>query len=77
MSVRNDPGPEVSPAMLAAAYPAFQISLEPRGSHQLRWAAVRKKATDQGLYAVVTPDLDELHAVLAAAAAGRPGNGRS
>jgi hypothetical protein len=63
----------MSLARLTAAYPEFRISLEPRGWPELRWAAVRTRAADPGLYAVITPDLGELHAILAAAAISRPG----
>jgi hypothetical protein len=69
---RDNSDGQMSLAMLAVSYPEFRITLEPHGWHELRWAAVRVTAADPGLYAVITPDLGELRAVLAAAV-GRPG----
>jgi hypothetical protein len=63
----------MSLAMLTVTYPEFRISLEPHGWDGLRWAAVRTKGADPGLYAVITPDLGEPHAVLAAATISQSG----
>jgi hypothetical protein len=68
--VQHPPGDhadQVNLALLALTYPAFRIGLEPGRSHRPRWSAVRKHRAAPGLYAVITPDLDELHAVLATA----------
>jgi hypothetical protein len=68
-------GDEMNLALLVVAYPAFKFSWYLHPSREPRWAAVRKNAADPGLYAVVTPDLNELHAALTTAgiAAARPG----
>jgi hypothetical protein len=58
---------EMNLASLVVAYPAFTISWYPHPWREPRWAAVRKNVTDPGLYAVVTPDLSELHATLSTA----------
>ena len=58
---------EMNLALLVVAYPAFAFSWHPHAWREPRWAAVRKNAADPGLYAVVTPDLGELHATLTAA----------
>jgi hypothetical protein len=55
-------------ALLVVAYPAFMFSWYQHPSREPRWAAVRKNAADPGLYALVTPDLSELHAALTTAA---------
>jgi hypothetical protein len=53
-------------ALLTIAYPAFTITCHPHGWRQPRWEAVRKNSAHPGLYALITPDLDELRATLAA-----------
>jgi hypothetical protein len=58
---------EMNLALLVVAYPAFTFSWYPHPSREPRWAAVRKNAADPGLYALVTPDLSELHAALTSA----------
>jgi hypothetical protein len=65
------PGPPAAPddtslALLTITYPAFTITCHTYGWRQPRWQAVRKNPADPGLYAIITPDLDELHATLAA-----------
>jgi len=52
--------------LLILAYPAFTITRQTCTWRKPRWEAVRKNTADPGLYAVITPDLDELAAVLAA-----------
>jgi hypothetical protein len=52
--------------LLTLAYPAFTITRHPCTWRRPRWEAVRKNTTEPGLYAVITPDLDELATVLAA-----------
>jgi hypothetical protein len=49
---------------LTIAYPAFRFSQLAHGWRGPRWLALRKNSTDQGLYAAVTADLDELRAAL-------------
>jgi hypothetical protein len=62
-------------ALLVLAYPAFAFSWYPHAWREPRWAAVRKNAADPGLYALVTPDLGELHATLTAAGIERASPG--
>jgi hypothetical protein len=59
--------PDIDPGipLLALAYPEFSIGQSSRGRHGPTWTVIRKDPTQPGLYAVVTPDLDELRAVLA------------
>jgi hypothetical protein len=52
--------------LLTIAYPAFRITRHDGTCRPSRWEAVRKNPVDPGLYAVITPDLDEIRAVLAA-----------
>jgi hypothetical protein len=59
---------EVRPDQLAVTYPAFAITCQPRGWRGVQWEAIRKNGAEPGLYAVITADLAELGAVLAAAA---------
>jgi hypothetical protein len=56
---------------LTSAYPAFAITRQHYTWRKPRWEAVRKNPREPGLYAAITPDVDELRAVLAAAI--RPG----
>jgi hypothetical protein len=51
--------------LLMTAFPAFTITCYPHGWREPRWEAVRRNPADPGLYAVITPDLAELHAILA------------
>jgi hypothetical protein len=59
---------EMNLAVLVVTYSAFTFSWCPYPWREPRWAAVRKNAADPGLYALVTPDLSELHAALTTAA---------
>jgi DMSO/TMAO reductase YedYZ heme-binding membrane subunit len=52
--------------LLTLAYPAFTITCHHHTWRKPRWEAVRKNTADPGLYAIVTPDLAELAAALAA-----------
>jgi hypothetical protein len=52
--------------LLTIAYPQFTITRHHQPWRWPRWEAVRKDAREPGLYAAITPDLDELAAVLAA-----------
>jgi hypothetical protein len=51
--------------LLTIAYPAFTITRQHYTWRKPRWEAVRKNPAATGLYAVITPDLDELSAALA------------
>jgi hypothetical protein len=51
---------------LTSAYPAFAITRQHYTWRKPRWEAVRKNPREPGLYAAITPDVDELRAVLAA-----------
>jgi hypothetical protein len=63
----DDTADEVNLTLLRIAYPQFWFWRFARGGrHRLRWTAVRKNGADPGLYAVVTADLSELAAALAA-----------
>jgi hypothetical protein len=53
-------------SLLTLAYPAFIITRQHCTWRRPRWEIVRKNPADPGLYAVITPDLDELRAILAA-----------
>ena len=52
--------------LLTIAYPAFTITRQHYAWRQPRWEAIRKNPAEPGLYAAITPDIDELRAVLAA-----------
>lgn len=52
-------------SLLAMAYPEFSIGQSSRGRHGPAWTVIRKDPTQPGLYAAVTPHLDELRDVLA------------
>jgi hypothetical protein len=52
--------------LLTLAYPAFTITRQHYTWRRPRWEAIRKDPAASGLYAVITPDLDELAAALAA-----------
>jgi hypothetical protein len=52
-------------AQLTLTYPAISITLETYGWRQPRWTAIRRHGTGPGLYAAITPNLSELHAILA------------
>jgi hypothetical protein len=52
--------------LLTLAYPAITITCHHHTWRKPRWEVVRKNNADPGLYTIVTPDLDELAAVLAA-----------
>ena len=54
--------------LLTLAYPAFTITCQHYTWRKPRWEAVRKNPREPGLYAAITPDMDELRAVLAATA---------
>jgi hypothetical protein len=65
------PGPGASQAgeldmgMLMLAYPQFAITAIP-GRRRVRREIVRRNSADPGLYAVITDDLAEAYAALAA-----------
>jgi hypothetical protein len=61
--------------LLTIAYPAFTITRQHYTWRNPRWEAVRKNPAAPGLYAVITPDLDELSAVLAATITIKAGPG--
>jgi hypothetical protein len=61
--VGTEIGPDVQ--LLTLAYPEFTIGQSERGRNGPAWAAIRKDPAQPGLYAIVTPDLDELREVLA------------
>jgi hypothetical protein len=63
-----NPGTE----LLALAYPEFSIGQSSRGRHGPAWTIIRKDPAQPGLYAAVTPDLDELRDILARHAAQQP-----
>lgn len=60
-------------SLLAIAFPAFTITCHPNGWREPRWEAVRRNPADPGLYAAITPDLAELHAILATTEPTAPG----
>jgi hypothetical protein len=60
-------------SLLAVAFPAFTITCHPHGWREPRWEAVRAHGADPGLYAVITPDLSELLAILTTATGIQPG----
>jgi hypothetical protein len=64
--------PDLDPSFLTAAFPEFTITCQPRGWRETQWEAVRKHSTHPGLYAVVSSDLSELLAILAAAQPAGP-----
>lgn len=53
-------------SLLTLAYPAFTITRQHYTWRRPRWEIVRKNPGEPGLYAVITPDLEELRAILAA-----------
>lgn len=61
-------------SLLVAAFPAYTFTCHPHGWRGPRWEAVRRNPADPGLYALITADLSELHAILTAASepAGPP-----
>jgi hypothetical protein len=61
--------PDHTMARLDDTYPAFRFTYLTHGWHGPRWVAVRENSTDQGLYAVITADLEELQAALLLGAA--------
>lgn len=63
--------PDIIPGipLLAMAYPEFSIGQSSRGRHGPAWTVIRKDPTQPGLYAIVTPNLGELRAILARHAA--------
>jgi hypothetical protein len=65
------PCPDISPGipLLAMAYLEFSIGQSSRGRNGPAWTVIRKDPTQPGLYAAVTPDLDELRDILARHAA--------
>lgn len=65
-SPMGDTADQVNLILLQIAYPQFWFWRFARGGRRLRWAAVRKNGADPGLYTMVTADLDELAAALAA-----------
>lgn len=56
------PCPELH--LLAADYPAFDVSRQHYGRHGLCWVAIRKDRTAPGLHTAITSDLAELNATL-------------
>jgi hypothetical protein len=58
--------------LLTLAYPAFTITCHHHTWRRPRWEAIRKNTAEPGLYAAITPDLDELAATLAATITARP-----
>jgi len=71
---QTDPEAEIARELnrLAAAHPAFRFGTQ-RGwdRTRLRWVAERINGLNPGLHIVITADLTELHAALAADAAQR------
>jgi hypothetical protein len=55
---------DVHLSLLTMAYPAFTITRQHYAWRKPRWEIVRKNPQDPGLYAAITPDLDELRAIL-------------
>jgi len=51
---------------LTVAYPAFRFGCQMVGRHGSCWVAERKNGLHPGLHTVITSDLGELHAALAA-----------
>jgi len=68
---------EINLGLLAIAYPQFRFSQHTRPRDpRPRWELVRKNAARPGLYALITADLNEMHAALTGdavlAAGGQP-----
>jgi hypothetical protein len=61
--------------LLALAYPEFSIGQSDCGRHGPAWTVIRKDPAQPGLYAAVTPDLDELRDILARHATQQPDGG--